>query len=60
METIQNWTCGWTDGWVGLKSWVGTVGGGCCPPVLTAAAAAAASGTHFECWMSKRGDVMSD
>ena len=30
---------------------------GCSPSVL--AAAAAASGTHFECWMSKKGDAGS-
>lgn len=40
----------------GVKGWGGVGWGqeeGCLPSVL-AAAAAAASGTHFECWMSKR------
>lgn len=46
----QTGPMGWAEGWVGLKVWGGVERRARLPSVL----AAAASGTHFECWMSKR------
>lgn len=57
----NNWTEGWTDGWAGFRGRVGWgQEEGSLPSLLAAAAAAAASGTHFECWMSKRESPSED
>ena len=50
----QTGPMGGQDGWVG-SSWRVVS-----PSVLAAAAAAASSGTHFECWMSKRESPSED